>query len=126
MTIPVWVLIPFEVDVADVVIGLQEELVELQCDEVARSLFKKGKHNIWTNSDTARKYPLLWEKAKLFVIAFPTSYLVESGFSRVCNLLTKNRSRLDIVERGDLRLSMTMLEPDIEMLASKKQSQGSH
>ena len=30
MNIPVWVLIPFEVNVADVVIELQEELVELQ------------------------------------------------------------------------------------------------
>ena len=27
---PVWVLIPFEVNVADVIIELQEELVELQ------------------------------------------------------------------------------------------------
>ena len=50
MTIPVWVLIPIEVDVADVVIELQEELVELQCDEVAKSLFKKGKHKVWTNT----------------------------------------------------------------------------
>ena len=37
--IPVWMLIPFEVNVADVVIELQEELVKLQCDEIARSLF---------------------------------------------------------------------------------------
>ena len=39
INIPVWVLIPFEVNVADVVIELQEELVELESDEIARSLF---------------------------------------------------------------------------------------
>ena len=37
--IPVWVLIPFEINVADVVIELHETLVEIQCDEIARSLF---------------------------------------------------------------------------------------
>ena len=59
MNIPVWMLIPFEVNVADVVIELQEELFELQCDEIAQSLFKKGKHNVRKNIDTARNYPLL-------------------------------------------------------------------
>ena len=39
INVPVWVLIPFEVNIADVVIELQEELVELQCDEIA--YFKK-------------------------------------------------------------------------------------
>ena len=38
MNIPVWVLIPFEVNFADVVIELQKELVELQSDEIACSL----------------------------------------------------------------------------------------
>ena len=77
MNISVWELIPFEISVADIVIELQEELVKLQCDEIDRSLFKKGNHNVWKNSDTARKYPLLYENAKLFIIARPTSHLVE-------------------------------------------------
>ena len=55
INIPVWVLIPFEVNVADVFNELQEELVELQCYEIARSFFKKGNPNVWKNSDTARK-----------------------------------------------------------------------
>ena len=47
MNIPVWVLIPFEVNVTDIVIELQEKLVELQSDEIAQSLLikKKGNHN---------------------------------------------------------------------------------
>jgi len=39
MNVLVWVLIPYEVNVADIVTELQEELVELQCDEIERSLF---------------------------------------------------------------------------------------
>ena len=41
MNILIWVLIPFEVNIADVVIELQEDLVELQCDEIARSFFQE-------------------------------------------------------------------------------------
>lgn len=57
------------------------------------------------NNDTAKKDPLPWDKAQLYVIAFPSSYLVESGFSRVFHLLPNARNRLDIVKKGDLRLS---------------------
>jgi hypothetical protein len=41
------------------------------------------------------------QKAKMYFIAFPTSYLVEFGFSWV-PLLWKVRNRLDVVNRGDL------------------------
>ncbi|XP_076372972.1 zinc finger BED domain-containing protein 5-like [Tachypleus tridentatus] len=124
MVIPTWVSIPFEVKVADIDISLQEPLIELQSDEIMRAKFKDGKYNVWKTNDVATKYPLLWDKAQLYVIAFPTSYLVESGFSRVSQLLSKARNRLDIVKRGDLRLSS--MEPDIKKLAEQHQPQGSH
>ncbi|XP_076324411.1 zinc finger BED domain-containing protein 5-like [Tachypleus tridentatus] len=126
MVIPTWVSIPFEVNVADIDISLQEPLIKLQSDEIMRAKFKDGKYNVWKTNDVATKYPLLWDKAQLYVIAFPTSYLVESGFSRVSQLLSKARNRLDIVKRGDVRLSLTSMEPDIKKLAEHHQPQGSH
>ena len=54
------------------------------------------------------------------------SYLVESGFSHVSPLLTKVHNRIDIVKRGDLWLTLTSMEPDIEKLAERHQPQGSH
>ena len=126
MDIPTWVSIPFEANVADIDISLQESLIELQNDEIMRAKFKDGKYNVWKTNDVATKYPLLWDKAQLYVIAFPTSYLVESGFSHVSQLLSKARNRLDIVNRGDLRLSLTSMEPDIKKLAEQHQPQGSH
>jgi len=50
-------------------------------------------------------------------MAFPSTYLVEKGFSAVQQLLTKSRNRLDISEKGDLRLVLTSIEPDIILLA---------
>ncbi|XP_068220211.1 uncharacterized protein [Palaemon carinicauda] len=78
MVIPTWVSIPFEVNVADIDISLQEPLIELQSDEIMRAKFK----------DVGNK--------------------------------------LDIVKRGDLRLSLTSMEPDIKKLAEQHQPQGSH
>ncbi len=91
-----------------------------------RAKFKDGKYNIWKTNDIATKYPLLWDKAQLYVIAFPSSYLVESGLSRVSHLLSKVRNILDIVKRGDLPLSLILMEPDIKKLAEQHQPQGSH
>ena len=82
MDIPIWVSIPFEVNVAEMDIFLQEPLIESQSDEMMNAKFKDGKYNIWKTNDVATKYPLLWHKAQ-FHIVFPTSYLVEAGFSRV-------------------------------------------
>ncbi|XP_068243860.1 SCAN domain-containing protein 3-like [Palaemon carinicauda] len=126
MVIKTWVSNPFEVNTADIDISLQEPLIKLQSDEIMRAKFKDGKYNVWKTNDVAIKYPLLWDSAHISVIAFPTSYLVESGFSCVSQLLSKARNRLDIVKRGDLRLSLISMEPDIKKLAEQHQPQGSH
>ncbi|XP_029643877.1 uncharacterized protein LOC115218268 [Octopus sinensis] len=91
-----WVTLPFEDNVANVDICLQENLIELQNDEIVQARFKDGKHNLCKSNDTTTQYLLLWEKAQLYVTAF-TAYLVESGFTRVTNLLSKDRNRLDAV-----------------------------
>ncbi|KAK2719405.1 hypothetical protein QYM36_005031 [Artemia franciscana] len=96
MDIPIWVSIPFEVNVAHIELSLQEPLIELQSDEIMCAKFKDGKYNIWKTNHVATKYPLLYDKAQFYVIAFPTSYLVEVGFIRVSQILSKARNRLDI------------------------------
>ncbi|KFD59845.1 hypothetical protein M514_27982 [Trichuris suis] len=64
-------------------------------------------------------------KGQTFFIAFPPTYLVECGFSKAA-ALTKSRNRMVVATRGDLRLSLFNLEPDITKLAKKCQPQGSH
>ena len=102
MDIPAWVTISFEVSVADVDVSLLEILIELHSDEVLCAKFKDNECNMWKASDIATKYPLLWDKAQLYVTAFLSSYLIAAGFSDVSNLLSKVCNRLQIVKRGDL------------------------
>ena len=71
MDIPIWVSIPFEVNVAEIDISLHEPLNEIQSDEIMHAKFKDEKYNIWKTTDIATKYPLLWDKAQFNVIAFP-------------------------------------------------------
>ncbi len=68
----------------------------------------------------------VWKIMFKLIIAFPTSYLVETGFSVVNSIHTKKRNAFNVAERGDLRLALTEIEPDIMTLAKNQQAQGSH
>jgi hypothetical protein len=63
--------------------------------------------------------------AEKLLVAFPISYLVESGFSVVIQLLSKQWNRLQITER-DLRLLLSDFRPDIVKLVSLQQAHPSH
>lgn len=80
----------------------------------------------WLQTVIIHHYPGLWTYVKNILIAFPSSYLVKRGFSTVTDLITKKRNRLDIVTRGDLRLTLTNIEPNIKKLAKNHQVQPSH
>ncbi|GFS90465.1 SCAN domain-containing protein 3 [Nephila pilipes] len=121
MEIPPWIITPFD-ETEEVV--LQEELLELSTNEELKVKFKKRLSNIL--AEIPEQYPGLWEIARKFLIAFPSSYLVERSFSAITNLLTKKRSRLNITERGDSRLLLTKLKPNTVNLLSIQQVHPSH
>ena len=61
-------------------------------------------------------YSAIWNVVERLLIAFPSFYLVEGGFRAVMNLLTKKKKKLnrpEICARGDLRLLLTSVKPDI-------------
>ena len=123
--LPGWILNPFDSDNSDPT--CEEELLSLRYDFKLKPTFRaRNYQDFWLKGQVREKYSILWEKAKVLLIGFPSSYLVERGFSTVIHLLTKTRNRLDIVERGDLRLRLTNLQPDIQGLASCHQSHPSH
>ena len=83
--------------------------------------------NIFGKTESCdREVPLIVEGSKVFLYAFPTSYLVERGINVVSQVLTKARNHLNGIERGDLRLRLTAITPDIEQLMSQHQVQPSH
>jgi hypothetical protein len=126
MEIPQWIINPYgDTEESDVM--LQEELNGISTDEEPKVQFRKGYQQFWLQRDIPVTYPALWAIARKFLIAFPSSYLVERGFSVVANLLTKKKkNRLEITSRGDLRLSLTNLKPNIENMLLKHQVHPSH
>lgn len=68
-------------------------------------------------------YRNLWREVELFIIAFPSTYLVEKGFNAVQQLSTKSKNRLNISEKEELRLTH---KSDIILLARHYKPQGCH
>ena len=127
MTIPDWIFNPFDFDVSTAESDQQDNLLVLRNDcEAQVSHKQKGFKAMWMRPTVAASYPRLWSKVEFLLLAFPTSYLVESGFSRVNMMLTKSRNRLDITDRGDIRMALTKLTPNVEKLVEQHQPQGSH
>ncbi|XP_042894731.1 protein FAM200C-like [Parasteatoda tepidariorum] len=91
------------------------EILDLKYDCEAKVVFKKyGYELAWVKlMDT---YPQLWKQTEPLLISFPSTYLVERGFSSVFQLLTMQRERLDICFKGDPRLNLTSIKPDIQAL----------
>lgn len=125
LEVPSWVINPFTSNPEEFDPKLQEHLIDVKHDDEAKELFQKyGYENFWVK--VRRTYPVLWQEAKLLLLAFPSTYLVETGFSTVQEILTKARNKLQICETGDLRLRLTKMQPDVEKLAEEHQAQGSH
>ena len=68
---------------------MEEELIPLQNDVELKPRFKKSYQDFWLQKEISERYPALWKKVKMLVMAFPTSCLVERGFSAVAQLLSK-------------------------------------
>jgi hypothetical protein len=124
LQIPDWVLTLENLDLMNYPADIQEELIEVQNDEEVRVAMKNGFSSAWLHFHD--RYPKLFVIAQPLLLTFPTSYMVEASFSHVVMLLSKQRNRLDIVQRGDLRLKLTNFSPCVLQLSKNIQGQGSH
>jgi hypothetical protein len=84
--------------------------------------FKKSYQEFWLQNEISAHYPSLWGVVKKLLIAFPTSYLADHGFSVVMQLLLKQRKRLQITQHGDLGFLLSDIKPDIGKLVSLHQA----
>jgi hypothetical protein len=95
----------------------KDDLVDLQ----SKALLKQGFSNqnldeFWCFQIAA--YPVLAKRALSALIPFSTTYLCESGFSRLVSVKTKARNRLDA--RHDMRLALSKTAPQIYVLTDRK------
>lgn len=100
MNLPYRILDPFSSTNAELSPKLQEELIYVKANEELKFKYKDNYQQFWLQKQIPTFYPGLWALIQK-LIAFPWSYLVEREFSVVTNLLTKERTRLQIASRGD-------------------------
>jgi hypothetical protein len=118
---------PHLVDVTKAPKELHMELIELSVDDILNTLFdaKKDPIEIWKN---AVEYPRLRQYArKKCFFCFSTTYCCESTISYLTQIKTPLRSQMtDTHLQDQLKLRTSMLQPNIQMLSNKKQTQQSH
>ena len=93
LEIPGCVIDPFTEPSTEAPTHLEKELVSSQNDEDLKPKFKTSYQAFWMQTTIPKRYPALWKDIKWFFIAFPTSYLVERGFSFLARLLTKKKNQ---------------------------------
>ena len=123
---PDWVIDPQHESSMEGAGVVEEKLISLQNDIELKPKLSNSYQDFWLQKAVRERYPAVWNKVKLYFIAFPTSYLVEKGFSAVSQLLCKQRNRLAVTLRGDLRLFLTALKPETDRLVSSHQAHPSH
>ena len=105
---------------------LEEELISLRNDIELKPKLSNFYQDIWLQKAVRERYPAVWNKVKLYFIAFPTSYMVEKGFSAVSQVLCKQKNRLAVTDQGDIRLFLAALKPETDKLVSSHQAHPSH
>ena len=72
----------------DIRVELQEQLIDLQYDNEFKVFFKKDHYDLFW-CQIVDKYHLLWKEPRMWVLSFPTSYLVVKGLSAVILMLSQ-------------------------------------
>ncbi|MEL7309611.1 MAG: hypothetical protein AAGK05_18325 [Pseudomonadota bacterium] len=102
-----------------------QEIIEMKEDTFFKN--KLANEGIYAWLHVSKSAPNLFKIALPYFLAFPTTWLAETGFSHVVNILSRKRSQLNIEHRGLLRLALNQsLDLDIDQLVKKHQDQGSH
>ncbi|GFY18585.1 SCAN domain-containing protein 3 [Trichonephila clavipes] len=90
-------------------------------------MFEQGYYIFWKQKQIQISYPAIWVSVQKLGTTFPSSNLVERGFSAVKNLIThKKRNRLITSARGDSLLPLTDIETDITGLIASHKIHPSH
>ena len=101
----------------------QEQLVQLVCDTGARHIYDNvDLSQFWISM--LKSYPTVAAKAIKILMPFPSTYLCELAFSKMLNIKTIKRNRIDV--QPDLRCCISTTLPRIPKLVNEIQYQPSH
>ncbi|KAK9519571.1 hypothetical protein VZT92_022291 [Zoarces viviparus] len=118
---------PFVADIDEVQPSYQFELAELQNCDVLKDAFKPNSLIDFYAALPNDTYPNIKKHAMKMSTLFGSTYICEQTFSRMKLQKTPMRSRLtDEHLHHCLRLAVTRMEPDIQLLTSQMQAHSSH
>ena len=118
---------PFVADIDEAQPSYQFELAELQNCDVLKDAFKPNSLIDFYAALPNDTYPNIKKHAMKMSTVFGSTYICEKTFSRMKLLKTPMRSRLtDEHLHQCLRLAVTRMEPDIQLLTSQMQAHSSH
>ena len=111
-------------NLSDDVAGLQEELIDLHCDQFHRQLLSTASlGEFWTS--VKKEKPIIGYEAMTFLPPFLITYLCEQGFSAQTIVKTKAHNRVS--PGNDLRVALSKIEPSTkEIMKGKYQFHQSH
>ena len=89
--------------------------MEITTNDEFKLKFKDGYQQFWLQKQIPTAYPGLWGVVEQFLIAFPSSYLVECGFNAVTNIFKKKETNYK-TNHGDLRILLIKIVPRIDTL----------
>ena len=73
-----------------------DELMDLQNDESVKAIFTSKQQLIWLDQHIVSKCNKVAIKAQQFLLPFLTTYMVESAFSAVTDILSEKRGHFNI------------------------------
>ena len=104
--------------------GEQDDIIDIQIDETARTKHKKlPPSNFWLSMPST--YQSLAQNAIPQLLLFPSTWECVQGFSAMMSIKTKIRNCLE-APAHDFRCAVSSVEPSIDQLVAKKQLQPSH
>jgi len=68
-------------------------------------------------------YQLSWEKAKKFILAFPTTYMTEKVFRHILHMSITWRNQWKATASGAIRLKRASIKTDVIKLVQNHQAQ---
>ncbi|XP_067143100.1 zinc finger BED domain-containing protein 5-like [Centruroides vittatus] len=120
-----WIRDPFSYDICSstLLISEKEQLIDLISDYTLRNQFKTQPcQKFWLSVE--KQYPVLCKNAIRVLIQFASTYLCETGFSKLVSIKTKYRSRLN--PEDDMRIAISNIHPNIDEIIRNLQSHTSH
>ncbi|CAI5655388.1 unnamed protein product [Oreochromis niloticus] len=118
---------PFVADIDEALPFYQFELAELQNCDVLKDAFKPNSLIDFYAALPNDTYPNIKKHAMKMSTLFSSTYICEQTFSRMKLLKTPMRSRLTDEHLDQcLRLAVTRMNPDIQLLTGQMQAHSSH